>query len=120
MRFANHVALGAFGEDLAEAHLRRDGMRILERNWRCRSGELDIVAIDHGETVFCEVKTRRSIRRGTPMEAIDPAKTTQIKKLVAIWRRDNPRYRQRYRYDVVCLLIHSDCHARLDHRRGAL
>lgn len=86
-----HLLLGAFGEDLAADHLRRDGMRVLERNWRCEVGELDIVAQDRGVIVFCEVKTRRSLRFGTPMQAIDDAKAQRIRRLAAIWQHQRRR-----------------------------
>ncbi|ADD41885.1 YraN family protein [Stackebrandtia nassauensis] len=87
-----HLRLGCFGENLAVAHLRRDGMRVLQRNWRCEHGELDIIAIERGVTVFCEVKTRRSLRFGTPMQAIDEAKALRIRRLAASWHR---RYRDK-------------------------
>ena len=56
------AAVGAYGERVAEAHLRAQGMVILDRNWRCTAGELDIVARDGDVLVFCEVKTRRGDR----------------------------------------------------------
>lgn len=87
-----HLRLGRYGENLAIAHLRRDGMRVLQRNWRCEHGELDIIAIERGVTVFCEVKTRRSLRFGTPMQAIDEAKALRIRRLATSWHR---RYRDR-------------------------
>ena len=70
--------LGVRGEDLACAELERQGMRVLERNWRCRLGEIDIVAAETGEEavtlVFCEVKCRAGLGFGHPLEAITFAK----------------------------------------------
>lgn len=87
--------LGALGERLAADHLLRRGYRILERNYRTRWGELDIVAFDGHTIAFCEVKTRRAaFRGGTPFEAIHPRKRSQVRKMVGSWlveRSDHPR-----------------------------
>lgn len=115
-----HLRLGALGEALAAAHLRRDGMRILDRNWRCGRGELDIVAQHGACVVFCEVKTRASTRRGTPMEAVDVAKAERIKRLAALWRRARKSRVRRRRFDAVCVLVRADGAAVVDHRKGVL
>jgi Holliday junction resolvase-like predicted endonuclease len=62
--------LGRRGEQLAVEHLQRAGLRILDRNWRCADGEIDIVAAERRALVVCEVKTRSGVRYGTPLEAI--------------------------------------------------
>jgi putative endonuclease len=78
--------IGALGEQLAAEHLARLGYEILERNYRTRFGELDIVAYDGRTLAFCEVKTRRvSYRSGTPFDAIHPRKRTQVRKMVGSW-----------------------------------
>ena len=86
--------LGALGERVAAEHLIRRGFRILERNYRTRWGELDIVAFDGRTLAFCEVKTRRvGYRAGTPFDAIDPRKCARVRKIVGSWlheRRDRP------------------------------
>jgi putative endonuclease len=74
-------AVGRFGEQLAADHLERAGLTILDRNWRCREGELDIVARDGDELVFVEVKTRSSPAFGTPAQAVNRAKTARIRRL---------------------------------------
>jgi putative endonuclease len=74
-------AVGRFGEQLAAEHLERAGLTILDRNWRCREGELDIIARDGSELVFVEVKTRSSPAFGTPAAAVDRAKTARIRQL---------------------------------------
>ena len=66
------IQLGALGERIAAAYLTDAGLRVLDRNWRCREGELDIVAREGDALVFCEVKTRRGIGFGHPVEAVDP------------------------------------------------
>ena len=63
---AHNAELGRHGEQLAVDHLEARGMQVLDRNWRCRLGEIDIVARDGGETVFIEVKTRTSHDYGHP------------------------------------------------------
>jgi putative endonuclease len=86
--------LGALGERLAAEHLARRGYRIIERNYRTRWGELDIVAYDGRTLAFCEVKTRRvGFRLGSPFEAIHPRKRAQVRKMVRSWltdRRERP------------------------------
>lgn len=70
--------LGAWGESVAATYLEAHGYRIVQRNWRCRQGELDIVA-QTGETlVFVEVKTRRGLAQGTPEEAVTPRKAERL------------------------------------------
>jgi Holliday junction resolvase-like predicted endonuclease len=63
-------AVGAYGERVALAHLVEQGMVVLDRNWRCRTGEIDLILRDGSDLVFCEVKTRRGNRFGTPAEAV--------------------------------------------------
>ena len=64
-------ALGAYGESLAARHLVEQGMVLLDRNWRCEAGEIDLVLRDGRVLVVCEVKTRSSVARGHPHEAVD-------------------------------------------------
>lgn len=82
------AALGRYGEDLAARRLAEAGMRILERNWRCRAGEIDIVAEDGPALVVCEVKTRRSGTYEHPMAAVTPAKMERLRRLAARWLAD--------------------------------
>ncbi|MFD9423128.1 MULTISPECIES: YraN family protein [unclassified Streptomyces] len=78
-------ALGRYGEDLAARLLADAGMAVLERNWRCRAGEIDIVARDGDALVICEVKTRRSGVFEHPMAAVTPAKADRLRRLAEIW-----------------------------------
>uniref|UniRef100_A0AAU3GPZ3 UPF0102 protein OG626_09425 n=1 Tax=Streptomyces sp. NBC_01401 TaxID=2903854 RepID=A0AAU3GPZ3_9ACTN len=78
-------ALGRYGEDLAARLLAEAGMTVLERNWRCRAGEIDIVARDGDALVVCEVKTRRAGAFEHPMEAVTPAKADRLRRLAEIW-----------------------------------
>ncbi len=96
--------LGALGERLAGEHLTRRGFEIVERNFRTRFGELDIVAFDGCTLAFVEVKTRR-LRpgRGSPFDAIGTFKRSQVRKMAAVWlsnRRGRP-YAQELRFDAI-------------------
>jgi putative endonuclease len=83
--------IGELGEQLAAEHLARRGYRIVERNYRTRWGELDIVACDGSTLAFCEVKTRRAgFRAGTPFDAIHPRKRAQVRRMVRSWLADRP------------------------------
>jgi putative endonuclease len=77
--------LGRLGEDAAVRHLMGLGWTIIERNWRCPEGELDIVAHDGSGLVVCEVKTRSRAAYGTPLEAITPAKAGRLRRLATRW-----------------------------------
>ena len=78
-------AIGAYGERVAALALIRAGMVVLDRNWRCASGELDIVARDRDTIVFCEVKTRRGAGFGTPMDAVGYPKMRRLRGLASLW-----------------------------------
>lgn len=109
------------GEDVAAAHLRALGWRILERNWRCSAGELDIIAVQPGTpdvVVFCEVKCRRGTAFGQPIEAITAAKVGKLRELVLHWLRAQDRPTPSIRVDAIGVLLASDAPPLVDHRRG--
>jgi len=115
--------LGQAGERLAAEHLARLGYEIVERNYRTRWGELDIVARTSGALVFCEVKTRRDAgRAGGPLDAVGPAKQGRVRRMAASWlaeHRDRP-YAASIRFDVIGVRV--DAGGRLlslDHLEGA-
>lgn len=113
-------AVGRFGEDLAARYLRDQGMSILERNWRCPRGELDIVAEDGPELVFVEVKTRSTSAFGEPAEALTPDKVARIHGLAGQWRAERWRGpRRRSRFDLVSVIRLGPCGPVLDHLRDA-
>ena len=76
---------GRLGEDLAAAHLVGQGLVVLDRNWRCEIGELDIVARDGDDLVVCEVKTRSTRLFGDPLEAVTAVKAARLRRLAARW-----------------------------------
>ena len=87
-RRADAARLGRYGEALAARYLRERGLTVLERNWRCEHGEIDIVALDGGCLVVCEVKTRRGTGFGEPVEAVTVAKALRLRRLAAAYARD--------------------------------
>jgi putative endonuclease len=97
--------LGAAGERLAAQLLERQGYRILERNWRCRYGELDLVAADGPELVFVEVKTRRGARLGSPEEAITGAKRRRLIAAAQTYLAERGDEQHPYRFDVVAVAL---------------
>ncbi|QSB22616.1 YraN family protein [Curtobacterium sp. 24E2] len=99
--------LGRFGEDQAVKWLQERGFRLLERNWRCARGEIDIVAWDSCTLAFIEVKTRSGTTTGHPFEAITATKRTRMRRLVAEWFDAHPEVSARaIRIDVVA--VHLD------------
>ena len=94
-------ALGESGEDLAAALYRRQGFAIVDRNYRCRIGELDIVARRGSLLVFCEVKTRSSDRWGDPSEAVGPVKQGRLRRLAGHWLATHRAGPAEIRFDVV-------------------
>lgn len=76
-------AKGAMGEEAAALFLETLGYRILDRNWRCRSGEIDLIARQEHILVFIEVRSRSSSKYGTPAESVTPRKITQVRQTAA-------------------------------------
>lgn len=111
-------ALGAYGERVAEAHLRAAGMTVLDRNWRCALGEIDIVARDGDVLVFCEVKTRSSVALGHPLEAVTARKAQRLRRLAAAWIRARQVHPAEVRIDLVGVLRTRRGPAGVEHVRG--
>ncbi|MBO1768537.1 MULTISPECIES: YraN family protein [Allobranchiibius] len=100
-------ALGRAGEDYAVDYLRSQGMVVVERNWRCREGELDVIAFDeaHDTLVIVEVKTRRTTTFGSPVEAVTRLKAARLRHLAHAWLREHPVGVAAVRIDVVGILV---------------
>lgn len=96
---------GQEGEELAARYLEEQGYKILERNYRCALGEIDIIACDNEDLVFIEVKTRTSRAFGYPQESITRSKQFRLKKIALKYLAEKrPLYRN-YRFDVVSILM---------------
>ncbi|MBN1093541.1 YraN family protein [Blastococcus sp. TML/M2B] len=111
--------LGDHGERIAAAFLTDAGLRVLDRNWRCREGELDIVARDARALVFCEVKTRRGIGYGHPAEAVTPAKQRRLRVLAQRWLAAHDEHAPEIRFDVVGVLVRPGRPAQVTHLPAA-
>ena len=90
MTARQRLALGAYGEGLAARHLTGQGMVLLDRNWRCELGEIDLVLRDGPALVVCEVKTRSSTAYGTPLQAVTGQKAARLRRLAARWLAEHP------------------------------
>ncbi|WP_426573178.1 YraN family protein [Aquihabitans sp. McL0605] len=103
---AARLRLGAVGEDRAAAWYRAEGYSIIERNWRCRDGEIDLICAQGRTLVVCEVKTRSSLAYGHPAEAVTPTKQRRIRGLAARWlaEADVPFRPDGIRFDVAAVL----------------
>jgi putative endonuclease len=116
---SDHCVLGKTGEDLACAELCRRGYAILDRRFRTRDGEIDIVARDGGVLVFVEVKTRRSTRFGLPRTAVTPLKQHRIARIARAYLvRRHPRASS-CRFDVVEITLDRDGRPRVEVLTGA-
>lgn len=113
-----NVELGRHGETLAAKYFEDDGCKILDRNWRCRLGEIDLVVRDQDDLVCVEVKTRRSLRAGHPLEAITPVKLQRMRKVAVEWALANPLQRGRLRLDVLSVELFGSAKPRLMHVVG--
>ncbi|MFJ8436585.1 YraN family protein [Kitasatospora sp. NPDC094019] len=139
----SNTGLGRYGERVAARRLAEEGLRILDRNWRCVEGELDIVALDGDTVAVCEVKTRSERSFQQPSEAIDPIKADRLRRLAERWmserwpghfaRLAGPEYRPGstdppwapvppggVRIDLVAVINRVRGAATVDHLRGVV
>ncbi|MDO9516236.1 MAG: YraN family protein [Syntrophales bacterium] len=100
---SNNRGKGTKGEDLAAACLKKEGYRIVERNYRCLYGEVDIIAMDKKDVVFVEVKGRESDSFGSPEEAVGPAKQKKISKVALHYLQEKGLGEHNARFDVVAI-----------------
>lgn len=115
----HNLVLGAHGEELAAQHLAGQGIEIVERNWRSRSGEIDLVATEGDYLVFVEVKTRSGLGYGSPADAVTVAKQRRIRLLAIEWLGASRRPWAKVRFDVVAVLLERGRQPRIDHIRDA-
>jgi putative endonuclease len=115
---ADKDELGRLGEQLAAEYLQQAGMRILDRNWRCAEGELDIVAAERRVLVACEVKTRSGLGFGSPLEAISRRKQARLRRLAISWIRAHGVLFDEARIDVIGLVRDRAGHFTIEHVRG--
>lgn len=111
--------LGRYGEKVAISHLVANGVDVIDRNWRCRDGEIDIVAREGPVLVFCEVKARSGLRYGDPVEAVPPAKAERLRALALLWIAAHRLPLCPVRFDVIAVLKGRRGAATVRHLRGA-
>ncbi|MDW7772060.1 MAG: YraN family protein [Desulfobulbaceae bacterium] len=96
---------GSLGEEIAVSFLKKSGYAIIERNYRKRYGEIDIIAEDGGELVFIEVKTRKSSSFGSPFEAVDSRKQEKMSRVAMAYMISRSLTEQAARFDVVAVRL---------------
>ncbi len=111
-------AVGAYGERLAARYLVEAGLVVLARNWRSRSGEIDIIARDGDVLVLCEVKTRRGFTFGRPSESVGPRKLAKLRRLAGEWLAQAQVRPREVRVDVVEVFAPRQGAPRVEHLRG--
>lgn len=111
--------LGQRGEAIAARHLTGLGMEVIDRNWRCDAGEIDLVLRDGNVLVVCEVKTRTSLAYGAPLEAIDQRKLDRLRRLAARWLRVHDCHPDDVRIDMVGVLAPPGAPVEIEHVEGA-
>lgn len=97
--------IGKYGEDLAASFLKDRGYSVIERNWRCSIGEIDLIARHKNFLVFVEVKTRNGSGFGHPFEAITAKKVLRMRRLSAKWVADHNLQELNLRLDAIAVLI---------------
>lgn len=112
-------AVGRYGEQVAARYLQSMGLTLLDRNWRCRDGEIDIVAREDELVVICEVKTRRGLDFGAPIEAVTPAKARRLRTLGLRWLAEHDQPYTPLRFDVVSVVANPTGAAAVEHLRAA-
>lgn len=112
---------GELGEEVATNFLIARGYRIVERNFRCKGGEVDIIARDPGDKslVFVEVKARTGLSYGVPQLAVTPFKQRQISKAALTWLSKNRLHDHNARFDVIAILLHTGGQHAIDHIKNA-
>lgn len=110
--------LGAWGEELAARHLCARGMTLLDRNWRCDVGEIDLVLRSGHTLVVCEVKTRTSHAFGSPLEAVDRHKAERLQRLAWRWARTHQVRPRDIRIDLVGVTLPARGEPTIEHVEG--
>ncbi len=110
--------LGTQGEAVAAAHLRAAGLTLVERNFRTRYGEVDLVARDGDDVVFIEVKTRRGHGYGDPEESVTRRKRGRLAKTAMHYLQAHGLEQRPWRIDVVGITLHEGAAADINHVRG--
>lgn len=121
LKRGRNQALGLFGETRIAEYRAQQGDEIVERNWRVREGEIDLVTLDKaGSFHFIEVKTRSSLAYGHPFEAISPAKLLRMQRLAMGWLVTHDCFGCEYTIDIASVLISPDGSHSIEYRANVL
>lgn len=117
---ATNKTVGALGEEIAANYLVARGYHILERNFRCKGGEVDIIAREAADCLlFVEVKARRDLSYGVPQLAVNPFKQRQISKAALTWLSKKNLHDRNARFDVIAILLSPDGLHKVEHIKNA-
>ncbi|MGH4119949.1 YraN family protein [Clostridium sp.] len=105
---AHNSDIGALGEDIAETHLKNVGYVIKEKNFRCKCGEIDLIAVNSGYICFIEVKTRYGTKFGLPAESVNYAKQKKLHKTAQVYISYKNIADSNFRFDVIEVLLNSN------------
>lgn len=111
----NNCMMGREGENIAADYLTQKNFRIIERNYRCRMGEVDIIGIFLKELVFIEVKTRSNISFGYPYEAVDNRKILKIRRVAQHFIFERKLYDLDVRFDIISIILNKDDRPKIEH-----
>jgi putative endonuclease len=121
LKRSRNQALGLFGETRIAEFRAQQGDEIVERNWRVREGEIDLITLDKaGNFHFIEVKTRSSLSYGHPFEAISPAKLLRMQRLAMGWLVTHDCFGCEYTIDIASVLISHDGSHSIEYRANVL
>lgn len=110
----NNKIFGAFGENIAADWLTENGYRVMDRNFSCRAGEIDIIAMQKDTVVFIEVKTRSSNRFGQPSEAVSASKQRKLVKTALYYMQKNKLLDYMCRFDVMEIIADEEKNSRIN------
>lgn len=115
------IVIGQIGENATAKYLTDKGLRIIDRNWRIKDGEIDLVAVDkNGKFHFIEVKTRTSTHFGHPLEAINRDKAYRMQRLALAWLALHQSFGKEYQIDVCAVQLDKSLRPSIDYRNGVL
>jgi putative endonuclease len=121
LKKSRNLALGTFGESRVADYRLQQGDEILDRNWRVREGEIDLISLDKAGTFhFIEVKTRSSLAYGHPFESISQVKLLRMQRLAMGWLVTHDCFGCEYSIDIASVLINPDGSHSLEYRAGVL
>ncbi len=109
-----NIDTGSYGEKLASDYLVKQGYKILEKNYKCKAGEIDIIGIDQGTLCFIEVKTRTSRKFGLPEEIINKLKLARMARCVDYYNNETKNTYELYRLDVVSVELEGSRVSRIE------